>query len=410
MPVPHFPSFTAFSQEHRDGVEYRGVGVTLHSQGVHTVATETYSELKAIIHALEAKDGDLPSLQSALGNLARSLDRLGASVSAQQGFDELVDSVRAARASIEIAPALRAISALRRLPKRGTDGTAAAWCRSMVIVRLYAAASLVVGMRELDNSLAQTASTEESEVTIGNPVDEATRRNIAIYHREHERYYSWRSMLDAADICREANRLKTIGSLWADEAPAAAPEADFSDPRMQAAGCVDLNALRAIAGIGILFMEGENEPAEITGIRQKLRAMGANWQRTGQWLAEKMDAAWSREFFLLEEGPRVAAESRFGIIVTNMRVSRQMSLSGHLLEAAADILGAIDFRPAAVRANRTTSGARLLQAAWMLDAVAQLVAREAADLSENEMRWTRYLEVISTKQPRISLRPASAPE
>jgi hypothetical protein len=361
------------------------------------VATEMYSELTAIVRALETRDGDLSFIHAQLGKLARSLDRLGTQASAQQVFEDLFDCVRAARASIEIAPALKAITALCRLPKRGADDRAAALCRDMVVVRLHAAASLVVGMRELDSAFAQVPSTDGSEVTIGRPVDEATRRNIAIYHREHERYYSWRSMLDAADICREANRLKTIGSLWIDEAPVAPPESDFSDPRMQAAGCVDLNALRAIAGIGILFMEGEKEPAEITGIKEKLRAMGPAWKGTGRWLAEKMDAAWSRESFLLEVDPREAAKSRLEIIVTNSRISRQMSLAGRLLEIAADIVDALDFRPAAVRANRTASGKRLLQAAWTLDLVAQLAARGAADLSENEMRWTRYLEVISTK-------------
>jgi hypothetical protein len=363
------------------------------------MTTGAYSQLTAIIRAFEAKDADMSSLHAELAKLARALDQRGEQISALQDFENLLDGVRAARAGIEITPALKATSALRRLRKYDADGQGAALCLSMVIARLDAAASLAVGMGELDSSLAQVPLTEEAEGSIGSPVDDATRRNIAIYHREHERYYSWRGMLDAADIHGEANRLKTIGSLWTDEAPVAVPEADFSDPRMQAVGCVDLNALRAIAGIGILFMEGENEPAEIAGIKEKLRAMGPTWKRTGRWLAEKMDAAWSREFFLLERGPRDAAESRFGIIVTNSRISRQMSLGGRCLEIASDILDASDFRPAAIRANRTASGERILRAAWVLDLVAQLAARGAADLSENEMRWTRYLEVISTKVP-----------
>src|SRR5262245_60891376 len=103
--------------------------------------------------------------------------------------------------------------------------------------------------------------------------DREAMHNIATYHREHERYYTMSQLELAADLAREANRLKIVADAWLRRDGSADPGSgavDYANPRFQAAGCPDLNALGAIAVIGVLFMEGEREPAEIRTLKGKL--------------------------------------------------------------------------------------------------------------------------------------------
>jgi hypothetical protein len=221
-------------------------------------------------------------------------------------------------------------------------------------------------------------------------------RNIATYHREHERYYTMNQLEVAAGLARDANRLKIVADAWLRADHHRAPEggADYADPRFQAAGCPDLNALSAIAAIGVLFMEGEREPAEIRALKGKLMGMAMGLQGAGRWLAEKMDAAWQRESVLLTPELVDAAWPRFQTIVTNWRGSREMELVGKLLGVAVECLEKIDFSPAAVRANREHSGKMLRTVGWVLDLAARRLARTAANLGENDEPWTEYLDVL----------------
>ncbi|HEV8439580.1 MAG TPA: hypothetical protein VGT40_15940 [Methylomirabilota bacterium] len=219
--------------------------------------------------------------------------------------------------------------------------------------------------------------------------------NIARFHREHERFYTMTQMAAAADLSREANKLKIVADVWLeDRSPAAEAQVDFSDPRYQAAGCTDLNALRAIAAIGVLFMEGQGEPAEIRGLKAKLRGMGVAMQASGQWLAEKMDAAWERESVLFTAELVDAAWPRFQTIVTNWRGSRSTMLAGKLMLLAVECLERIDFTPAAIRADRQRGGRYLRTAGWILDKAAQVLATSGADLADNDIHWTDYREIL----------------
>jgi hypothetical protein len=219
-------------------------------------------------------------------------------------------------------------------------------------------------------------------------------RNIATYHREHERYYTMSQLELAADLAREANRLKIVADVWLRGDATASGGVDYDDPRFQAAGCPDLNALPAIAAIGVLFMEGEREPAEIRALKGKLMGIGAGLAGAGQWLAEKMDAAWDRESVLLTPELVDAAWPRFQTIVTNWRGSREMQLVGKLLGVAVECLGRIDFSPAAVRARREHSARMVRTVGWVIDLAARLLARSAANLGENDEAWTQYLAVL----------------
>jgi hypothetical protein len=225
-------------------------------------------------------------------------------------------------------------------------------------------------------------------------VEPRVMRNIARYHREHERHYTMIKMEQGADLARESNKLKVVADVWLGGGAAPSYGVDFSDPRYQAAGCDDLNALPAIPQIGILFMEGEKEPAEIRVMKSKLRGLGPALLGGGQWLSSKMDAAWQRESMLFAPGYIDVAYPRLMTVVTNWRGARGMLLAGRLIVMAAGILDSIDCTPAAVRANRRTSGARLRQAGWVLDCAAQLCAKSGAELSDNEVRWTVYGEFM----------------
>src|SRR5262249_29996415 len=157
-------------------------------------------------------------------------------------------------------------------------------------------------------------------------------RNIATYHREHERYYATSQLELAADLARDPNGLKIVADAWLSGEPSRAGDAvDYADPRFQAAGCPDLNALRAIAAIGVLFMEGEREPAEIRALKGKLTGIGMGLVGAGQWLAAKIDAAWERESVLLTPELVDAAWPRLQTIVTDWRGAREIEMIGKVL-------------------------------------------------------------------------------
>jgi hypothetical protein len=65
------------------------------------------------------------------------------------------------------------------------------------------------------------------------------------------------------------------------------------------AGTPDLNDDRAIETSGVLFMEGEGEPAEISRIKSELETIAASSEQSGSWLAAAMEASWGMAEALL---------------------------------------------------------------------------------------------------------------
>ena len=59
-------------------------------------------------------------------------------------------------------------------------------------------------------------------------------------------------------------------------------------------GSPDLNDGVALQLDGVLFMEGEGEPTEVTRIKRDLRTMGDDSIETGSWLAAAMESTWDR--------------------------------------------------------------------------------------------------------------------
>lgn len=121
----------------------------------------------------------------------------------------------------------------------------------------------------------------------------AVARNLSQYHREHEKYYSEAPLTGAISLQRVARTLIALAERWASVEPAAAPAPS------PFAGTPDLNDDRAIETSGVLFMEGEGEPAEITRIKSELETIAASSEQSGSWLASAMEASWSMAEALL---------------------------------------------------------------------------------------------------------------
>jgi hypothetical protein len=192
----------------------------------------------------------------------------------------------------------------------------------------------------------------------GPPVDGrdellAVVKNLSRYHREHEKYYSEAALVDAVSLQRTARALTALAERWASAEPAAEPAPS------PYAGTPDLNDDRAIETSGVLFMEGEGEPVEISRIKAELEAVAASSEQAGSWLAAAMEASWSMAEALLAY-PRLAdlLGERHRIIGNNWQNACTAQLIARYLRRAVTVMERIDFSPAAcartspVRARR----------------------------------------------------------
>jgi len=98
----------------------------------------------------------------------------------------------------------------------------------------------------------------------------AIAANLSRYHREHEKYYSQGPLAGAVALQRAARTLIALAERWASVEPVADPAAS------PFAGAPDLNDERAIETSGVLFIEGEGEPAEITRIKSELETVATS--------------------------------------------------------------------------------------------------------------------------------------
>jgi hypothetical protein len=315
-------------------------------------------------------------------------------------WDQLKQGAAALSTAACLLPATRALTDADRMP--------AAAQRIRTVLHELAAQTLVQALSRMwpleDVALdvpahppAQAGATADAEPTVAGLAHLATLDNIATYHREHERYYTVYKYERAAELAREANKLKVVADVWLAGGAASPGDSatDFSHPAFRAAGCADLNPLSAIASIGILFMEGQAEPAEIRALKAKLAALGGGSVQAGEWLAGMMAAAWSRESVLLDEKFAAAARPRYRTIATNWIGARETMLMGKLLMLAVGHLSALDFTPKAIRACKIESGQTLALAAAILGQAATLEATSGVELSGNDECWTSYRRQIA---------------
>jgi hypothetical protein len=110
--------------------------------------------------------------------------------------------------------------------------------------------------------------------------------NLAACHEQHERFYASSPLESAVRLQRHARALLALADRWATVAP--------SDHRGVSPfeGAEDLNSEAATALDGVLFMEGEGRPAEITAMIGELRTDAGSLAGAGEWLASAMRASW----------------------------------------------------------------------------------------------------------------------
>jgi hypothetical protein len=221
--------------------------------------------------------------------------------------------------------------------------------------------------------------------------------NLSRYHREHEKFYASAPREQAVQLQRHARALLALADQWSEAVPAArAALSPFE-------GAPDLNAVAAVQLDGVLFMEGEGEPAEIAHLKRDLRTVAADAAEIGEWLSSAMEASWAMAGALVElDGLAEVLGERHRIIANDWQAASLSNLAGTIVGRVVDVLDRIDFSPAALRADlagERVSARRLYSAAEMLNHAADLSSESAGLDNDNERRWrvfrARVVELLA---------------
>ena len=221
----------------------------------------------------------------------------------------------------------------------------------------------------------------------------AAIENLSRFHREHEKFYAQQPREQAVSLQRHSRSLCALADRWTTAAPM---RREVLNPYE---GADDLNAPEAIQLAGILFMEGEGEPAEITRIKNDLRTVGEGNITIGAWLGTAMENTWAAASALL--GYPTLADllgDRHRIIANDWQAASMSSLAGRLLQRSAEILDTIDFTPAALRADldgQRVTPSTLYSAVELIDHAADLLSDSAGLVHDNERRWRGFHQRIA---------------
>ena len=209
--------------------------------------------------------------------------------------------------------------------------------------------------------------------------------NLAAFHREHEKFYASAPRELAVTLQRHARTLQALADRWSTVSPAhPVPFSPFE-------GAEDLNDPAALQLDGVLFMEGEGEPAEITQIKRDLRTAADANLAVGEWLTSAMSTSWEVATALLDI-PELAdlLGERHRIIANDWHAASMSALAGRVLHRAVDILDHVEFTPAALRADLAAARvapARCYSAAELIGYAADLASDSAGLVHDNERRW-----------------------
>lgn len=209
--------------------------------------------------------------------------------------------------------------------------------------------------------------------------------NMTAFHREHEKFYSSSPREQAVVLQRHSRSLHALADRWSVGHPSTRTVLSPYE------GADDLNADAALQLDGILFMEGEGEPSEITRLKRELRTMADDSSAAGDWLDTAMLSSWSvvPALFDIAELADLLGE-RHRIIANNLQGASTVSLVGRILSRAADLLEQVDFAPAALRArlaDHHVAAGHVYSAAEMIDHAADLLSDFASLVHDNERRW-----------------------
>jgi hypothetical protein len=223
--------------------------------------------------------------------------------------------------------------------------------------------------------------------------------NLTHFHHEHEKFYGAAPRENAVLLQRHSRTLQALADRWSTVAPQEGARG-FSPYE----GAEDLNSRTAIQLDGVLFLEGEGEPVEITHIKRDLRTLATDAVQTGEWLAQAMEHSWAMGAALVDiEELADQLGERHRIIANDWLAANMNSLAARLLDRAGDILDHVDFTPRALRADLAlarVSAARLYSAAELIDRAADLSCESSALVHQNERRWrvfhARIEELLTT--------------
>jgi hypothetical protein len=223
--------------------------------------------------------------------------------------------------------------------------------------------------------------------------------NLAAFHRQHEEYYASAPREKAVVIQRHSRVLQALADQWS------TAEASTRRPFSPFEGAEDLNAPAALQLDGVLFMEGEGEPAELARLRRDLRAMAEDQLATGEWLAVAMSASWdvAAGFLPYDELADLFGE-RHRIIANDWQAASMGQLAGRVILRALDILDTIELTPEALRrpGAMTSAATRLYSIGELLDHAADLFSDSAGLVHDNERRWRAFrarVDQILTDRP-----------
>jgi hypothetical protein len=212
--------------------------------------------------------------------------------------------------------------------------------------------------------------------------------NLSRFHREHEEYYSQAPLRQAGELQARSRALKSLADRWS------AVDVGEQTSAIAFAGAEDLNAPGLVAESGILFMEGEDEPAELRRLKREVGLLADDSEQGGTWLAQAMEQAWEIAGSLAAY-PALAdlLGERHRIIANDWQSAGMQALIARLLRRALDLLNRVDFSPAALRAD--LRGERkapdyLYSASELIDRAADLMAESAMLVHENERRWRMF--------------------
>jgi hypothetical protein len=216
--------------------------------------------------------------------------------------------------------------------------------------------------------------------------------NLSKFHREHEKFYASSPRELAVALQRHARSLQALADQWTASEPSA------PDPFSPYEGAEDLNSAAALQLDGVLFMEGEGRPAEITHLMRDLRTVADDQRGTGQWLASAMQASWDVAAALTGIGGLAdVLGERHRIIANDWQAAGMALLTSRILDRAADILERVDFTPKALRADMAAgkvSAARLYSAAELISHAADLCSDSAGLVHDNERRWRTFRQRV----------------
>jgi hypothetical protein len=226
--------------------------------------------------------------------------------------------------------------------------------------------------------------------------------NMTAFHREHEKFYSVSPREQAVALQRHSRTLHALADRWLITVPST--RAVLSPYE----GADDLNADAALQLDGVLFMEGEDEPSEITRLERDLRSCADDSTAAGEWLTAAMQSAWAvvPQLFDIDELADLLGE-RHRIIANNWQAASTVLLVGQILDRAAELLDHVDFSPVALRSDlegQQVAAGHVHSAAEMIDHAADLLSDFAGLVHDNERRWRvfrlRVQDAVSTRRSR----------